>query len=230
LQSLNDQGGFIDMEEAVMVERSHPFDAWMASRALVGAVADYWRDACERSILFLDVLRERGNNHLERSRQAAPHVLNFAGELIMDGRTLPRPVNYGLVRIVQPEGMRTSASGRSSSSTHAPATARGSAVPSQNLIRTNCGGLERLAIACLHGDADQRSAAACPQRTPNPYRAGVGIDRPAPSNCCARAQRHASSLLSFSGSTVLALAYAVVVGLAGQPGDRSAGDGLALAP
>ncbi len=94
------------MREAVTAERSHPFGAWIAGWALVGAVADYWRDACERSTLFLDVLRERGNNYRERSKQAAPHVLDFAGELIMDGRTLPRPVNYGLVRIVPPEGMR----------------------------------------------------------------------------------------------------------------------------
>jgi hypothetical protein len=106
LQLLNDQAGFIDMKEAVMAETSRPFGAWMAGWALVGAVADYWRDACERSILFLDVLRERGDNYRERGKQAAPHVLNFAGELIMDGRTLPRPVNYGLVRIVPPEGMR----------------------------------------------------------------------------------------------------------------------------
>ena len=31
-------------------------------------------------------------------------MLNFANELIVDGRKLPRPVNYGLVRIVPPEG------------------------------------------------------------------------------------------------------------------------------
>ena len=31
-------------------------------------------------------------------------MLNFANELILDGRKLPRPANYGLVRIVPPEG------------------------------------------------------------------------------------------------------------------------------
>ena len=30
-----------------------------------GPVWDYWIDAWQRSILFLDVLRERGNSYLE---------------------------------------------------------------------------------------------------------------------------------------------------------------------
>ncbi len=63
---------------------------------------DYWVDACQRSVLFLDVLRKRGNEYLEHSVQPVPNVLNFEVELVLDGRALPRPVNYGLVRIVPP--------------------------------------------------------------------------------------------------------------------------------
>ncbi len=66
---------------------------------------DYWVDAWQRSVLFLDVLRQRGNNHFEVSAKQAPNVLNFDFEVIMDGRELPRPVNYGLVRIVPPAGI-----------------------------------------------------------------------------------------------------------------------------
>jgi Protein of unknown function (DUF3141) len=73
------------------------WDAFTASQ-------EYWRDAWERSILFLDVLRQRGNNYLERTEQTAPHVLTFAAEVVMDGRKLERPVNYALVRIVPPAG------------------------------------------------------------------------------------------------------------------------------
>ena len=62
--------------------------------------ADYWMDAWQRSILTLDVLRQRGNIYQERTTQDAPHVLSFKGELVLDGRTLARPVNYVLVRIV----------------------------------------------------------------------------------------------------------------------------------
>jgi pimeloyl-ACP methyl ester carboxylesterase len=65
-------------------------------------VQEYWLDAWQRSILALDVLRERGNVYLERTAQNAPNVLSFAFEPIRDGRTLPKPVNYALVRIVPP--------------------------------------------------------------------------------------------------------------------------------
>jgi hypothetical protein len=92
------------------------------------------------------------------------------------------------------------------------------------------GGFERLAIACLYGDADKCSAAARPQRTSNSHLAAVGIDCPAPSNCRARTQRNSSSLLSPLGSAVLDLALALVVPMARQPDHHPARDGLALAP
>src|SRR5262245_32460698 len=63
---------------------------------------DYVRDAFERSVLFLDILRHRGNDYLEQSRRQAPHVLNFEFKLLVDGRELPKPVNYALVEIVPP--------------------------------------------------------------------------------------------------------------------------------
>jgi hypothetical protein len=65
---------------------------------------EYWGDACQRSILTLEALNERGNIHLAQAAKEVPNVLNFANELILDGRKLPRPANYGLVRIVPPEG------------------------------------------------------------------------------------------------------------------------------
>ena len=68
-------------------------------------VIEYWVDAWQRSILLLDVLRQRGNNYVEHNARTAPHVLTFEAELVLDGRTLPRPVNYGLVRIVPPAGV-----------------------------------------------------------------------------------------------------------------------------
>src|ERR1700758_5016022 len=65
---------------------------------------DYWIDAWQRSILLLDVLRQRGNNSRQHNARKAPNVLSFDAELVLDGRSLPRPVNYGLVRIVPPKG------------------------------------------------------------------------------------------------------------------------------
>ncbi|HEX2943624.1 MAG TPA: DUF3141 domain-containing protein [Rhodopila sp.] len=63
---------------------------------------EYWLDAWQRSILSLDVLRQRANIHLEHTAKEVPHVLKFAAELVRDGRTLGRPVNYALVRIIPP--------------------------------------------------------------------------------------------------------------------------------
>jgi pimeloyl-ACP methyl ester carboxylesterase len=67
-------------------------------------VQEYWIDAWQRSILTLDALRERGNTALARSAAAAPHVLSFEFETVLDGRTLERAVNYALLRIVPPAG------------------------------------------------------------------------------------------------------------------------------
>jgi pimeloyl-ACP methyl ester carboxylesterase len=65
---------------------------------------DYWIDACQRGLLFLDVLEQRTARYEEHAAKPAPHVLKFGFELIMDGRKLSRPVNYVLVRIVPPKG------------------------------------------------------------------------------------------------------------------------------
>ena len=66
---------------------------------------EYWTDAWQRSVLTLEALNERGNIHLAQDTKDVPNVLNFANELVLDGRKLPRPVNYGLVRIAPPDGV-----------------------------------------------------------------------------------------------------------------------------
>ena len=72
----------------------------------VRAVQNYWLDAWQRSVLFLDILRQRGNTYLEHSAKEVPHVLSFQAELVRDGRTLARPVNYALARIIPPPDVR----------------------------------------------------------------------------------------------------------------------------
>jgi pimeloyl-ACP methyl ester carboxylesterase len=66
---------------------------------------EYAVDATQRSVLFWDTIRQRGNAFLEHARQGLPPVLHFDHEMVVDGRTLPRPVNYAMVRIVPPEGV-----------------------------------------------------------------------------------------------------------------------------
>jgi pimeloyl-ACP methyl ester carboxylesterase len=69
------------------------------------AAWDYWVDAWQRTILFWDVLRQRSDQYYAQKAKAVPHVLIFEAELVLDGRTFDRPVNYGLVRIKPPAGV-----------------------------------------------------------------------------------------------------------------------------
>ncbi|MBZ5488313.1 DUF3141 domain-containing protein [Halomonas aquamarina] len=68
------------------------------------AATDYWRDSVERSVLYWDVMRERGNQYLEHMEQTKPNVLGFETEVLLDGRTLPQPTNYELLRVLPPAG------------------------------------------------------------------------------------------------------------------------------
>ena len=66
---------------------------------------EYMVDAAQRSVLFWDVMRQRGNQYREHLAETAPHVLDYEVELVVDGRTLERPVNYALVRVIPPQGV-----------------------------------------------------------------------------------------------------------------------------
>ena len=72
---------------------------------MLGPAMDYLIDAGQRTVLFWDVMRQRGNQYREHLAQTVPHVLDYDAELIIDGRTLQRPVNYGMVGIVPPKGV-----------------------------------------------------------------------------------------------------------------------------
>ena len=66
---------------------------------------EYMIDAAQRSVLFWDVMRQRGNQYREHLAETVPHVLDYKAELVVDGRTLERPVNYLLVRVAPPAGV-----------------------------------------------------------------------------------------------------------------------------
>src|SRR3979409_1518904 len=76
-----------------------------ASPGLFASALEYLVDSGQRSVLFLDVMRQRGLQYREHIAETAPHVLNYAVDLIIDGRTLQRPVNYALVRVAPPSGV-----------------------------------------------------------------------------------------------------------------------------
>ena len=72
---------------------------------LAASAMEYMVDAGQRGVLFLDIMRRRGDQYREHVAQTAPHVLQYAAELIIDGRKLEEPVNYALVRIIPPKGV-----------------------------------------------------------------------------------------------------------------------------
>ena len=72
----------------------------------------YLVDTAQRSVLFLDTLRQRGNNYHEHQAAGTPPLLHFEWEMVLDARGFEQPVNYALVRIVPPEGVKVDATRR----------------------------------------------------------------------------------------------------------------------
>jgi hypothetical protein len=73
--------------------------------AMFAPAMEFMADTAQRSVLFWDVMRQRGNQYREHMTETAPHVLEYEVELVMDGRKLERPVNYVLARVVPPAGV-----------------------------------------------------------------------------------------------------------------------------
>jgi pimeloyl-ACP methyl ester carboxylesterase len=61
---------------------------------------NYIVDRSQRSFLFWDAMRKRGNTYLSHLEENQPPILMFDYEEILDGRTFEHPVNYSLLNIV----------------------------------------------------------------------------------------------------------------------------------
>ena len=86
-----------------------PGSADLASALMPGPTKDlwdYWVDSAQRTVLFWDVLRKRGNQAIEHHKAGHPPVLVFPYDMVIDGRELERPVNYALVRIRPEAGQK----------------------------------------------------------------------------------------------------------------------------
>lgn len=88
-----------------MVSRYIDGESFPRRTSVSTQLAEYWIDSWQRSILFWDVMRQRGNQYLEHKADIAPHVLQYDFEMVCDGRELRRPVNYYLVRIIPEDGI-----------------------------------------------------------------------------------------------------------------------------
>ncbi len=65
--------------------------------------SEYLGDAFQRTAIFLDVLRQRGDEQAEMTRRPFSSVFAFEHEIVLSGKTLPRPINYYLGRILPPD-------------------------------------------------------------------------------------------------------------------------------
>ena len=62
-------------------------------------LSEYILDSIQRSIIFTDILRKRGNNYIKHIRSGQPPVLTYNYEMILNAKNFNRPANYALVRI-----------------------------------------------------------------------------------------------------------------------------------
>ena len=76
----------------------------LAAYTVPGGLPDYLVDAFQRSVLFLELLRERGNEQVAMTADPLATVLRFEHEILMSGRALPKPINYSLSRVIPPAG------------------------------------------------------------------------------------------------------------------------------
>jgi pimeloyl-ACP methyl ester carboxylesterase len=76
----------------------------MSGANLAQAYSEYWVDFFQRSALYLDAMRQRSEHFIAHEEGLTDNVLKFDYEMIVDGSTLDRPVNYSMVQIVPPEG------------------------------------------------------------------------------------------------------------------------------
>jgi len=69
--------------------------------AHAGAPVAYPQDFWERSILFLDALRQRADNMRDHERAGMPPLLDFKYETVLDARRFDAPANYALLKITE---------------------------------------------------------------------------------------------------------------------------------
>jgi hypothetical protein len=83
-----------------MMNMFNPISGFAQALPWSSSAMKYLIDRTQRTTLFWDVLRKRGNNYLTHLRAGQPPVLVFDYEMVLDGRTFEQPVNYSLIRIL----------------------------------------------------------------------------------------------------------------------------------
>ena len=97
-------GRISELAPTALNESAHLREFWQRSVPST-AFNEYARDFWQRSFLFLDILRQRGNQRENMLAHGVASVLIYDSELVMRGDELRHPVNYSLLRIIPPEGV-----------------------------------------------------------------------------------------------------------------------------
>ena len=92
------RGAYAQKADVSGVPRT-PFEFWRQW-------GEYTIDAAQRSVLYWDTLRQRGNQWLEHEAAGKPPVLKYRYEMIADARHYERPANYALRADHPAEGCR----------------------------------------------------------------------------------------------------------------------------
>lgn len=84
------------MVQMQLDKQQSSFDAF----SLANLACDYLVDRTQRSILFWDIMRKRGNIYQDHIKDGQPAILLFEFDTVIDGKTLEQPVNYSLLQII----------------------------------------------------------------------------------------------------------------------------------
>ncbi|MBY0378834.1 MAG: DUF3141 domain-containing protein, partial [Burkholderiales bacterium] len=66
----------------------------------------YYFDFMQRFVMFMNVMRKRGNEGIAMTSNNSSNVLLFDFEIILDGKNFDQPINYWLARIIAPNGSK----------------------------------------------------------------------------------------------------------------------------
>src|SRR3989338_4421528 len=89
-------------EATALTKMAHVPDALATGKhqSLTEQLFRYQIDVVQRSILFMDTLRQRADNMLAHEAAGMPPLLDFAHEVVLDARQFAVSVNYALLRIL----------------------------------------------------------------------------------------------------------------------------------
>jgi pimeloyl-ACP methyl ester carboxylesterase len=107
-KALQEKADGLGRRQAEVAEKARDTLAGLAPEDFASYLADVW----QRWAIFMEILRRRGNTFVEHTAQGCPPVLVYDYDVVIDGMTLDRPVNYSLVAIHPPKGVKVREDGR----------------------------------------------------------------------------------------------------------------------